>query len=135
MTTDRASGYRIGDNSTAAAVLSGAAAVLWAAYPEAKAAQITEALRKSATNREGISSLNLLAALNAGIPKPSPTPSASSAGPKPTSTAALAFNDPLVHSRDWRRWLLVLPLIGFMVVLAAWAYFAAKRREVPAPSK
>jgi hypothetical protein len=137
MTTDRAGGYRIGDTSTAAAILSGAAAVLWAANPEATAAQITEVLRKTATNREGISSLNLLAALNAGVPKPVPSVSATSTSPapKPATSTALAFNDPLVHSRDWRRWLVVLPLLGFMVALAAWAYFAARRREAPSASR
>ncbi len=135
MTTDRAGGYRIGDSSSAAAILAGAAAVLWSANQQATAAQITDVLRKTATNREGISSLNLMAALNAGVPKPSPSAKASAATPKPTASKALAFNDPLVHSRDWRRWLVVLPLIGFMVALATWAYFAAKRREVPTASK
>jgi subtilisin family serine protease len=130
MTTDRAGGYRIADTSTAAAILSGAAAVLWAANPEATAAQITELMRKTATNREGISSLNLLAALNTGVPKPVPSPSITSAAPKPTASEALAFSDPLAQRRDWRRWLVVVPLLAFMAVLAAWAYFAAKRREV-----
>ncbi len=130
MTTDRAGGYRIGDTSSAAAILSGAAAVLWAANPEATAPQIVDVLRKTATNREGVNSLNLLAALQAGVPKPSPTPAASAAS-KPTPSNALPLAEPLLGSRDWRRWLVVLPLAGFMVGLAGWAYFAARRREAP----
>jgi hypothetical protein len=36
MTTDRGAGYRISDQSGAAAILAGAAAVVWSAYPSAK---------------------------------------------------------------------------------------------------
>lgn len=131
MTTDRAGGYRMADATAAAAVLAGAAAVVWSANPDAKAPQIADLLRKTATTK---GELNLVSALNVGVPKPTPSASPGAATPRPSSTKALTVGNALAESTDWRRWLVVLPLLFFMVCLAVWAYFAAKRRAEPTSS-
>ncbi|HCT80241.1 MAG TPA: hypothetical protein DGG94_01475 [Micromonosporaceae bacterium] len=131
MTTDRAGGYRMADAAAAAAVLAGAAAVVWATNPDAKAAQVADVLRKTASPK---GELNLVAALNMGVAKPTPSASPGAATPRPSGTKALTVGNALAESTDWRRWLVVLPLAFFMVCLAAWAYFAAKRRTEPTAS-
>jgi len=136
MTTDRAGGYRFADGSAGAAVLAGSAAVVWSANPDAKAAQIMNLLRSTATDRGtpgpdtqyGAGELNLLQALRTGVPQAKPSPSAAVAAPAapradvPTRSIA----SPLLDSTDWRRWLVVLPLLLFLVILALWSYRAAR---------
>jgi subtilisin family serine protease len=128
MTTDRAAGYRISDQSGAAAVLAGAAAVVWSAYPYAKSTQVADLLRQTATDKGGYKSLNLLGALTKGIPAPAPSPTGGTdlAAPAPSKnkgSAGLALSD----STDPRRWLVVLPLLAFLGALVAWSYLAGRR--------
>jgi subtilisin family serine protease len=129
MTTDRAGGYRISDQSGAAAILAGAAAVVWSAYPWATSNQVADLLRQTATDRGGYKSLNLLGAVNKGIPAPAPSPSADAnlpqaSGGKPAGSAGTA----LIDSTDPRRWLVVLPLILFFVALLGWSAFSGGHR-------
>jgi subtilisin family serine protease len=128
MTTDRSSGYRIADSSGAAAILAGAAAVVWSAYPWATSAQVADLLRRTATDRGGQRSLNLLAALNTGIASPAASPSTGPSAPQVNKNKAVGGNagTALVDSTDWRRWLIVLPLLLFLTSLAAWSYFAGR---------
>jgi subtilisin family serine protease len=142
MTTDRAAGYRFADPSISAGVLAGAAALVWSVNPEAKAAEIMNLLRATATDRGvpgpdtlyGAGELNLTQALRAGVPKPKASPSpvtapgANSARPGadlPSRTLA----QPLLDSTDWRRWLVVLPLLFFLVALGFWSYRSAHQRR------
>jgi subtilisin family serine protease len=130
MTTDRSAGYRISDQSGAAAILAGAVAVVWSANPFAKATQITDLLRQTATDRGGYKSLNLLGALSKPINAPNPNPSAP-AGATPQASKSKAPGSAgiaLADSGDPRRWLIVLPLLLFFAGLVAWSYFAGRRR-------
>lgn len=130
VTTDRGNGYRIADSSAGAAILAGAAAVVWSANPTASATEVTQWLRGTAVDRGptgpdtqfGVGDLNLVAALDAGVPRPSRSPSAS-----PTATAKPVIGSALVDSGDWRRWLAILPIVLFFAALALWAYFTARR--------
>lgn len=140
MTTDRAGGYRFADPTISAAVLAGAAAVVWSANPDAKASEIMSLLRSTAIDRGvagpdtqyGNGELNLLQALKTGVPQPKPSPSPAAPGanvPKPGADApARALAHPLVGSTDWRRWLVVLPLLFFLAALGFWSYRAARER-------
>jgi subtilisin family serine protease len=129
MTTDRGAGYRISDKSGAAAILAGAAAVVWSAYPWAKSTQVADLLRETATDRGGYKSLNLLGAVNKGIPQPAPSPSgAANAQQASKGTAGGSGGVALADSTDRRRWLVVVPLVVFLVALGGWAYVAGRGR-------
>jgi subtilisin family serine protease len=147
ITTNLASGYREADApGAAAAVLSGAAAVLWSAYPNATAEQITQLLRNTATDsgatgpdiRFGSGSLNLSRALDTGLPKPGPTATPSTSAPADAPAPAQPGNtvaNPLFSSGDWRRWLVILPLLGFFAAAAFWSYRRGSRLEESAEAK
>ncbi len=137
ITTDRAGGYRLADTAAGAAVLTGAAAVVWSANPNAKASEVVELLRRTSTDRGtpgpdrdfGVGDLNLLAALNAAQVRPS-----GSAGPQPSPSvtkrapgAAVTAGTPILESRNWRRWLVTLPLLLFLGILALWTF---RRRSI-----
>jgi subtilisin family serine protease len=129
MTTDRGAGYRISDQSGAAAILAGAAAVVWSAYPSAKSTQIADLLRQTAADKGGYKSLNLLGALNKGIPSPAASPSGGSSAAAPQASknkgnAGIALSD----STDPRRWFVVVPLLAFLGALVVWSYVAGRRR-------
>jgi hypothetical protein len=123
-------GYRMQTGATGVGILCGAAALVRSAFPQLTADQVTERLRATATDRGsngpdsqfGAGVLNLRAALTAPAPSSSPAPSASPSrgttvnqGPKASSSV------PLADSRDWRRWLVLLPLVGFLLALGAFA--------------
>jgi hypothetical protein len=139
MTTDRAGGYRFADPSVSAAVLAGAAAVVWSANPDAKAAEIMKLLRATATDRGtpgpdplyGAGELNLVQALKTGVPKPkvssSPAPAGAKA-PRQGADSSRSLARPLLDTTDWRRWLVVLPLLFFLVALGFWSYRTARQR-------
>ena len=125
--------------SSAAAVLAGAAAVVWSAYPKATVAQVLQRLRTTATDagapgadsRFGAGMLNLSAALAANVPQeaaPSvqPSPVASSQAASPSSSPVPVA---LADSRDWRRWLVALPLLIFLAGLTVWAVRSARVRQ------
>jgi subtilisin family serine protease len=134
-------GYRQADApAAAAAVLAGSAAVLWSASPDAKADQIVALLRKSAADaglsgpdmQYGAGKIDLTAALNAGVVTATPT---SSATPQPGKTAAAkppavakGTVNPLVHSRELGRWLVLLPVLLFFGGFAAWAFRKSRSR-------
>lgn len=139
MTTDRAGGYRFADPSVSAAVLAGAAAVVWSANPDAKAAEIMNLLRVTATERGtpgpdtqyGAGELNLLQALKTGVPRAKASPSPSTGGvnaARPGGAVPARSGRPLFDSTDWRRWLVVLPLLLFLVALGFWSYRTARPR-------
>lgn len=128
MTTDRAAGYRISDQSGAAAVLAGAAALVWSEYPHAKATDVADLLRQTAVDKGGYKSLNLLGALNKGIPVPAASPSTSAGAPAPAKNKGTNSGVALADSTDPRRWLVVLPLLAFFAALVGWAAFAGRRR-------
>lgn len=135
MTTDRGGGYRFAGVGAEAAILAGAAAVVWSADPRASADEIIEVLRDTASDRGavgpdgryGAGALDLLGALDEAARR-----STSSESPAPSATpsrspAAVAVATSLIGSGDWRRWLVTLPLLLFLAVLAFWAYTAARR--------
>lgn len=136
MTTDRLGGYRFADSSASAAVLAGAAAVAWSASPQAKAAEIMNLLRSTATDRGasgpdtvyGAGELNLVQALKTGVrqPGPSRSPAAPSSPARADLPAAAAPGMPLLESTDWRRWLVAVPLVLFLVLLGLWSYRSAR---------
>ncbi|GAA2362118.1 hypothetical protein Cme02nite_42560 [Catellatospora methionotrophica] len=139
ITTGLGGGYRIDGGSSAAAVLAGAAAVVWSAYPKATAAQVLQRLRSTATDagapgadsRFGAGMLNLKAALAANLPQEaapsvSPSPVPPSAAPSPSASALPVA---LADSRDWRRWLVALPLLLFLGALTVWSLRSARTRR------
>jgi hypothetical protein len=78
--------------------------------------------------------LNLSAALAANVPqeaapsvRPSPVPSSQAASPSPSPVPVA-----LADSRDWRRWLVALPLLVFLAGLTVWAVRSARVRQQPA---
>lgn len=142
ITTDRGGGYRLADTSVSVAILAGAAAVIWSANPNASAAEVTDLLRRTAVDRGtrgpdaqfGVGDLNLLAALNAGVPS-----ARASASPQPSPDAASHTHErtvagtPLIRSKDWRRWLVTLPLLIFLGAVGYWTFRMVRmgRRELP----
>ncbi|WP_196279426.1 S8 family serine peptidase [Catellatospora vulcania] len=142
ITTGLGGGYRMDGGSSAAAVLAGAAAVVWSAYPKATAAQVLQRLRSTATDtgtpgadsRFGAGTLNLGAALAANLPQeaaPSVQPSPAASNPA-ASPSASPLPVALADSRDWRRWLVALPLLLFLLALTVWAVRSARVRQQPA---
>ncbi|WP_186315818.1 S8 family serine peptidase [Catellatospora sichuanensis] len=139
ITTGLGGGYRMDGGSSAAAVLAGAAAVVWSAYPQATAAQVLQRLRTTATDagapgadsRFGAGMLNLTAALAANLPQEaapsvSPSPAASSPAASPSGSPRPVA---LADSRDWRRWLVALPLLLFLAALTVWSVRSARTRR------
>jgi membrane-anchored mycosin MYCP len=119
-------GYRMQTGATGVGLLCGAAALVRSAYPQMSPSQVADRLRATATDRGatgpdsqyGAGVLNLRAAL-AGATAPgtaSATPSRSVAVPQQRQ-AGIALAD----SRDWRRWLVVAPLVIFLAGLLAFA--------------
>lgn len=136
ITTNRGGGYRMDGGSSAAAILAGAAAVVWSAHPQESAQQVTQRLRGSAKDLGdtgadtvfGSGAVNVLAALTwtapAAVAPASPSPSAAgspSAGPV-AQDAGLALAD----STDWRRWLVITPLVLFLIGLVTWSLLSAR---------
>ncbi|WP_254548584.1 S8 family serine peptidase [Catellatospora tritici] len=132
ISTDVGGGYHIDEGgASAAAVLAGAAAVIWSAYPRSTAAQVVQRMRTTALDRGadgpdsryGAGALNLNAALSLVLPEPSVSPSPVPAPSLLPSSSPSASPKPvaLADSGDWRRWLVVLPLLGFLVALGLWA--------------
>jgi subtilisin family serine protease len=126
--------YRVQTGATGVGLLCGAVALVRAHFPAFSADQAVNLLRSTATDKGtkgpdstyGAGVLNLKAALSVRVPSASP-PSAVKSPPAPggvqngDSTGHKAAGVPLTDSRDWRRWLVVLPLIGFVVALGAFA--------------
>ncbi|MDI1459850.1 S8 family serine peptidase [Catellatospora sp. KI3] len=142
ISTDVGGGYHIDEGgASAAAVLAGAAAVIWSAYPRSTAAQVVQRMRTTALDRGadgpdsryGAGALNLNAALSLVLPEPSVTPSpalAPSLAPSPSPSAS-PRPVALADSGDWRRWLVVLPLLGFLAALGLWSHRTARRTSRP----
>ncbi|GAA1606272.1 hypothetical protein GCM10009679_07610 [Saccharothrix algeriensis] len=136
VTTGPGAGYRIDGGAGAAAVLAGAAAVVWSAYPKATALQVVQRLRLSAQDlgapgpdsRFGTGLLNLSAALTVALPEDTPaSPAPSPAAPSPSAApSASPLPVALADSSDWRRWLVVLPLLLFFTGLGVWAGRASR---------
>jgi subtilisin family serine protease len=126
-------GYRVQTGATGVGLLCGAVALVRSQFPTFSADQAVNLLRTTATDKGtkgpdstyGAGVLNLKAALS--VPVPSTSPSALHSPPAPggiqngDSTGHKAAGIPLTDSRDWRRWLVVLPLLGFVVALGAFA--------------
>lgn len=140
ITTGVGGGYRIDGGASAAAVLAGAAAVVWSAYPGSTADQVLQRLRQSAQDRGatgpdsryGVGMLNLNGALSVVLPQglaPSVTPSAAPAPSPSAAPSASPLPVALADSRDWRRWLVVLPLLIFIGALVGWAGRGARSRR------
>ncbi|GHJ50199.1 hypothetical protein Cs7R123_75410 [Catellatospora sp. TT07R-123] len=138
ISTDVGGGYHIDEGgASAAAVLAGAAAVIWSAYPRSTAAQVVQRMRMTALDRGadgpdsryGTGALNLTAALAVTLPEPSVSPSPALAPSLAPSPAASSSPKPvaLADSGDWRRWLVILPLLGFLAALALWAHRSTRR--------
>jgi membrane-anchored mycosin MYCP len=124
-------GYRVQTGATGAGLLCGAAALVRSRFPQLSAEQTVDLLRKTATDKGptgpdsqyGAGVLNLKAALS--VPVPSGSPSAATPPSKGAGTVSGDRNaqagTALVDSKDWRRWLVLLPLIGFLGALGAFA--------------
>lgn len=124
-------GYRVQTGATGVGLLCGAVALVRSRFPQLTADQATDLLRSTATDKGspgtdslyGSGVLNLKAALSTAVPSTSPSPLPSVApgdqagGPAQPRAAGV----PLTDSHDWRRWLVVLPLLGFLAALGAYA--------------
>jgi subtilisin family serine protease len=145
ITTNRCGGYRIDGGASAAAVLAGAAAVVWSMHPDESVRQVVARLRGSARDRGaagpdtvyGSGALDLAAALTftatGSTASPAPSPSSAAA---PSAGASARTGLALADSTDWRRWLVVTPLVVFLIVLVLWALLSARgarRRDEPGP--
>ncbi|MEV6968992.1 S8 family serine peptidase [Hamadaea sp. NPDC051192] len=120
-------GYRLQTGATGTGLLCGAAALVRSAYPQMSAEQVADRLRETATDKGpvgpdsqyGAGVLNLKAALAGATAAPSGSPSASHAVVTPEQRpVGVALTD----SRDWRRWLVVVPLVIFLAGLGAYAF-------------
>ena len=122
-------GYRVQTGATGVGLLCGAVALVRSRFPQLTADEAVNLLRTTATDKGakgpdsvyGAGVLDLKAALSVPVPSASPS-AAPTAGTNGTASggdarAAIALAD----SRDWKRWLVVLPLIGFLVALGAFA--------------
>ncbi|MFB9177488.1 S8 family serine peptidase [Dactylosporangium sucinum] len=139
MTTNSGGGYRVDDGSASPGLLAGAVALLRSAYPALKAGDIVRRMTLTAADagekgldREyGQGRLDLVPALTKSLPVPSPSASPSrSAVPSATAqpAAPIAARDP--RSREPYGWLLGLPLVVVIGVLAANAVRAERRIRV-----
>jgi membrane-anchored mycosin MYCP len=124
-------GYRVQTGATGAGLLCGAVALVRSQFPQMSADEAVNLLRTTATDKGakgpdsqyGAGILNLKAALS--VPAPSEEASPTAAGPTSDTLAnARTAGIPLADSRDWRRWLVVVPLVLFLIALGA---FAARR--------
>jgi hypothetical protein len=150
VTTDARGGYRIEAGTGAAAVVAGAVALVRARFPQLAAPAAVERLTGTSSDRGapgkdeefGFGVLDLASALTRAIPTqpavPTPTPSQTRLAPvaaPPTATPAVAAPPPEIvpafASRDWRRWLVVLPLIAFLVGLGFFAVAGRQRVRTP----
>jgi membrane-anchored mycosin MYCP len=124
-------GYRVQTGATGVGLLCGAVALVRSRFPQLTADESVTLLRTTATDKGakgpdsqyGAGVLNLKAALSVSVPSAAPS------SPAATKTSGALANArtagiPLSDSRDWRRWLVVLPLILFVIALGA---FAARR--------
>ncbi|MBB5871693.1 subtilisin family serine protease [Allocatelliglobosispora scoriae] len=129
-------GGRYREDGSAAGVLCGAVALVRSAAPQLKAEAVVDLLRSTAADRGptgpdvqyGAGVLDLTKALSA-VPRPAPSPSsaAPTAAPSPSVSASTIESDftTLVGSGDWRRWLIVLLPVFFLIGLGT---FALRRR-------
>lgn len=134
ITANIGGGYR--EDGIAVGLLCGAVALIRSVSPQLRAPEVAQLLRTTATDRGatgpdsqyGAGALNLIKAL-ANTPRPaSASPSATSVAPRTPSASASATPSawtPFAGSSDWRRWLIVLPPVFFLIALAA---FALRRR-------
>ena len=147
VTTDTGGGYRIDGGTGSAAIVAGATALIRAKYPQLPADEVIHRLTATAKDRGasgrdddyGFGVLDLGAALAPGVPLLRPpaasaAPSASVARPAPApSTAGPVASGPVslpaFDSGDWRRWLIVLPLLAFLAGLVAYAVTSGRRRR------
>lgn len=142
LTTDTGGGYRIDAGTGSAALVAGAAALVRARYPGLRADEVVRRLTataRAATPRAGSAApaLDLVGALTAAVPPsadpaPSPTRTAPAAVPGAAATASVSpAPAPVARAAfdtgDWRRWLVALPLIGFLAGLAAYAARGSRR--------
>jgi subtilisin family serine protease len=148
VTTDARGGYRIEAGTGAAAIVAGAAALVRSRYPQLTAPAVVDRLTRTSSDRGpagrddefGFGVLDLTAALTGTAPTAAPTPTVTATQPAPaapgnavapTATPAPAQAreiTPAFASRDWRRWLVALPLIGFLAALVAFG-FADRNRS------
>jgi subtilisin family serine protease len=134
MTTNAGGGYRVDAGSAAPGILAGAVALVWSAYPDQPADEIihrlsTTAVDAGATGLDGEygqGKLDLVAALTRPVTPlhPRPTPNAS---PSRSSAPPAAGAVTRVAPRGPGGWLLVVPLLAVLGVLAAIAVRAERR--------
>ena len=84
-------------------------------------------MRQSAVDKGGNKSLNLLGALNKGIPTPAPSQSANAVVTQQPAKDKGTAGPPLTDSTDPRRWVIILPILVFFAGLITWAGFAGRR--------
>lgn len=125
-------GYRVQTGATGVGLLCGAVALVRAQFPSLSADEAVNLLRSTATDKGskgpdstyGAGVLNLKAALSVAVtpasPSAAPTVRAPGGVPEAGGPVRAAWV-PLGDSHDWKRWLVVLPLIGFVVALGAYA--------------
>jgi subtilase family protein len=131
LSTGGQGGYFVHERTSAAAaaaLLAGAAALVRASFPNLAGHAVSHRVAATA----GAGGLDMLAALTASVPTPPPVPpppppatSPPTATPPPATPAAqvvAAFD-----SQDWHRWLVGVPLVGFLVVLTAVSVAGARR--------
>lgn len=124
-------GYRMQTGATGTGLLCGAVALVRSRFPQLSADQAVDLLRTTATDKGptgpdsqyGAGVLNLKAALSVAIPSGSPSAPApaKTTGTVGSGTNGQAAGKALADSGDWRRWLVVLPLIGFVLALGAFS--------------
>jgi subtilisin family serine protease len=141
MTTNAGGEYRVDAGSASPAILAGAIALVWAAHPDLPADELVHRLSATAVDggvkgpdaEYGQGKLDLVAALTAEV-KPlhtaAPSPSPTQAPPSPSASAsARPAAAPPVAPRGLGGWLLMLPLVAVVGVLAVIAIRA--ERAVP----
>jgi subtilisin family serine protease len=140
MTTNTGNRYRVDDGSASAGLLAGVVALLRSQYPDAKADEILRRLTITAVDagakgpdpEYGLGRVDLVPALTRNIPtpKPSASPTASpSASPSPSAEPVVA----LPRSRGRYGWLLALPLVAVIAVLALYAALGERRIRISPP--
>jgi membrane-anchored mycosin MYCP len=122
-------GYRVQTGATGVGLLCGAVALVRSRFPQLTADEAVSLLRTTAIDKGakgpdsqyGAGVLDLKAALSVPVPSaaPSAKPTSGTAGTASGADAHAGVS--LLNSHDWRRWLVVLPLIGFLVALGAFA--------------
>ncbi|MEV6932151.1 S8 family serine peptidase [Dactylosporangium sp. NPDC051485] len=139
MTTNTGNRYRVDDGSASPGLLAGAVALVRAAYPDATSAQIVRRLTLTAIDagakgidpEYGLGRLDLVQALTRRLPEPSPSPSPSRTPAGVSQAAApVAGPPPPPRSRGGYGWLLGLPLLAVVLVLAGYAAAAERRIRI-----